>query len=356
MIIRKSYRKFGLIVMIMFLIFISCLINSGIAMLTVYFLVHNGILILSRDIAPDVELLILFGAILALLVGLFVAVMVSKFPMRPIRNLIIGMDKLARGDFHTRVNAGSIMRNYPPFVEAADSFNKMAEELEQTEMLRSDFINNFSHEVKTPIASIAGFARLLKRDNLTREQELEYLNAIEEESMRLSYMATNVLNLTKVENQSILTNVSLFNLSEQIRDCILLLEREWEHKELNLVLDFREHMISGNEELLKQVWINLLHNAVKFAPVGHTIQVTISEGDSEIEIRIMNTGSTIPEEKIDMIFNKFYQADESHSTEGNGIGLAIVKRIVLLHRGTVDVCSRDHFTEFTVTLPKNQNF
>ena len=356
MIRKRPYRKFGLLVMFVFLIFLSCLINSGIAMLFVYFLVHNGLLILSTEIAPDVEILILVGAILALIVGLVVAVMVSKFPMKPIRNLIIGMDRLASGDFATRVNAGTIMRNYAPFVDAADSFNKMAEELEHTEMLRSDFINNFSHEVKTPIASIAGFARLLKRDNLSREQELEYLNAIEEESMRLSYMATNVLNLTKVENQSILTNVTRFNLSEQLRDSILLLERVWGDKNLELLLDFDEHMVCGNEELLKQVWINLLHNAVKFAPVGHVVQVTITERDEEYQVRIMNTGSTIPADKINKIFNKFYQADESHSSEGNGIGLAIVRRIVELHHGRVEVWSELNCTAFTVHLPIQQNF
>lgn len=350
---RRPYRRFGLLVMFVFLIFISCLINSGIAMLVVYFLVHNRILILSNTVAPDVELLILSVAILALVVGLIVALMVSKFPMKPIRNLIIGMDRLASGDFKTRVNAGSIMRNYPPFVEAVDSFNKMAEELERTEMLRSDFINNFSHEVKTPIVSIAGFARLLKRGSLGREQELEYLNAIEEESMRLSYMATNVLNLTKVENQRILTNVTRFNLSEQLRNSILLLEREWERKQLDLQLDFREHMICANEELLKQVWINLLHNAVKFAPEGHSVSVRIREDPESLSVSILNTGSTISKDQQDKIFHKFYQADESHSSEGNGVGLAIVKRIVDLHQGRVSVSSGPCHTEFIVNLPQN---
>jgi len=163
-----------------------------------------------------------------------------------------------------------------------------------------------------------------------------------------------VLNLTKVENQTILTDVTRFNLSEQIRSCILLLETEWDRKELDLQLDFAEHMIHANEELLKQVWINLLDNAVKFAPKGHTVQVAIMEDAEKITVEILNTGSTIPPEKQERIFQKFYQAEESHSAKGNGIGLAIVKRIVQLHGGEVRVSSGDDVTRFAVTLPKEK--
>lgn len=171
--------------------------------------------------------------------------------------------------------------------------------------------------------------------------------------MRLSYMATNVLSLTKVENQTILSDVSDYNLSEQIRSCILLLENKWSKKDIELQLEFGEHTISANEELLKQVWINLLDNAVKFTPDGHTIQVRISELENSITVVVMNTGSEIPKECQAKIFNKFYQADESHSSQGNGIGLAIVKRITELHGGKVSVTSENEVTAFTVELPKN---
>ena len=229
----------------------------------------------------------------------------------------------------------------------------MAQELESTEMLRSDFINNYSHEFKTPIVSIAGLAKVLKRGNLSREEQEQYLSAIEEESMRLSYMATNVLSLTKVENQTILSDVSEYNLSEQIRSCMLLLENKWSKRDIELQLDFGEHMICANEELLKQVWINLLDNAVKFTPDGHTIQVRISETDYRIAVDVINTGIEIPQESLPKIFNKFYQADESHATQGNGVGLAIVKRIAELHGGRVSVTSENEVTAFTVELPQN---
>ena len=349
---EKKQKHFGLLLMFILVLFIAGLINSGITTLAVYLLVRNGVLTVSSHVVPDAGRLMLFNAVLSIPIGLLVAVAVSKFPLKPIRDLIDGMDSLASGDFKTRVRVGKIMRRYPAFVEVSDSFNKMAEELESTEMLRSDFINNFSHEFKTPIVSIAGFAKLLKRENLTQEQQQEYLSIIEEESMRLSYMATNVLSLTKVENQTILTDVTEFNLSEQIRSCILMLERKWDSKNLDLQLEFGEHQVQANEEQLKQVWINLLDNAIKFTPDGHTVQVRVSENEESLMVAIMNTGSEISPEDQKKIFHKFYQADQSHATQGNGVGLAVVKRIVQLHGGEISVSSENEVTVFTVKLPK----
>ena len=183
------------------------------------------------------------------------------------------------------------------------------------------------------------------------EQEM-LLRIIEEESLRLSYMATNILNLTRVENQSIFTEVTEFNLSEQIRACILLMENKWTSKHLEMHVDFGEYMISANEELLKQVWINLIDNAVKFSPDYGIIQIDIGEKDGLLTVAVSNNADPIPAESRKKIFNKFYQADESHSTEGNGIGLAVVKNVVELHKGTVAVdCGQQQVT-FTVRLPK----
>lgn len=349
---EKKTKHFGLLRMFIFVLFAAGLLNSGISTFAVFLLVKKGILIVSNDAALNTGTLLAFSATLSIPVGLAVAVAVSKFPLRPIRELIDGMNRLASGDFKTRVSVGKIMRRYPAFVDVSESFNKMAEELESTEMLRVDFINNFSHEFKTPIVSIAGFAKLLKRGNLTDQQRLEYLTAIEEESMRLSYMATNVLNLTKVENQTILTDKTEFNLSEQLRSCVLLLESEWTKKDLELQLEFDEHTIRASEELLKEVWINLLDNAIKFAPAGHTVQVKVSDFKNDLRVFIRNTGSEIEPAQQKKIFNKFYQADESHAAKGNGVGLAIVKRIIALHGGEVMVSSANDVTTFMVSIPK----
>ena len=350
----KKPRHFGLLRMFTVVVFIALWAHMAIAAGTIYVLNRLGIVILSEGVAADVNRLILAVALVSVPIGVLVAFAFSKVPLRPIRDLIDSMDRLASGDFRTRVQVGPIMRRYPSFVAVAESFNKMAEQLESTEMLRSDFINNFSHEFKTPIVSIAGFAKLLRRGHLTESQQQEYLSIIEEESLRLSYMATNVLNLTKVENQTILTDVTEYNLSEQIRSCILLLENKWSKKELDFSLRLEEHQIRGSEELLKQVWINLLDNAVKFSPAGRMVEVGIVEKEQELTVTVENTGSTISPEQQEKIFNKFYQADESHASEGNGVGLAIVKRIVELHGGTVEVSSENGRTTFTVTLPKGE--
>jgi signal transduction histidine kinase len=226
----------------------------------------------------------------------------------------------------------------------------MAEELEHTEVLRGDFVNNFSHEFKTPIVSIAGFTKLLKKGNLTEEQRAEYLDIIEEESLRLSEMATNVLNMTKIENQTILTDVTTYNLSEQMRSCVLLLEKRWTNKKLELSLEFDEYNICACEELLKQVWINLIDNSVKYSPEYGVIVIRIREEGENYHISIANSGIEIPEEKRQKIFEKFYQADESHSSAGNGIGLSIVKSVIDLHGGKVWVECKNGITTFHVII------
>lgn len=348
---KKRTRHFGLMLLFTAVLFLSLLANSVITSLVVALLVKRGVISVSSAVIPHFWMLILANVVVNIPISFLIAVVAVKFPLKPVRTLIDSMDALGSGKFDTRVNVGAIMRRYPAFVTVSESFNRMAEELENTELLRSDFVNNFSHEFKTPIVSIAGFARLLKRGNLTPQQQRGYINAIEEESLRLSCMATNVLNLSKVENQTILTDVSEFNLSEQLRACLLLLEPKWGDRELDLQLELGEHTIRASEELLKQVWINLLDNALKFTPEGHAICVTIDREGPNLAVRVRNTGSEIGPEHRKKIFNKFYQADESHATQGNGVGLAVVKRIVELHDGTVSVESGCQITEFTVRLP-----
>ena len=297
-----------------------------------------------------IGLMILFSA----LMGAVLTVFASRLLTRPVNTIINGMNRLASGDYKARIHFTSALARQPVVAELTDSFNTMAAELEGTELLRSDFINNFSHEFKTPIVSIAGFAKLLRHGGLSPQERDEYLAIIEDESMRLSAMATNVLNMTKIENQTILTGVTRFNLSEQLRNCVLLLERNWTEKSLELDLEFDEYMIDGNEDLLRQVWMNLLGNAVKFTPPGGTVRVSAQESGGMLTVSVSNTGSSIPPDKLETIFRKFYQADESHAAEGNGLGLPIVRSVVRLHGGAVFADSRDDYTTFTVRLPASQ--
>lgn len=346
---RRSLTSLTIIVSLL----VFCMLCSaiGLAVLGVYVLKWAGVMAGEVE-EMDMSAIVLFMSVISLILGWVLVFFLIRIPLKPIHTLIMRMNRLAKGDFKARIEEESLLSNHPAIREINHSFNKLAEELEQTEMLRSDFINNFSHEFKTPIVSIAGFAKLLKRGNLTEEQRLAYLNSIEEESMRLAYMATNVLNLTKIENQSILTDVTSFNVSEQVRSAVLLLENKWDEKCIDLQLDFDEHTIEGNEELLKQVWINLVDNAIKFSPYAGTVILDVVDKADSVVVSISNTGPEIPPDKIDKIFRKFYQAEESHANAGNGIGLAIVKRVVELHRGKTSVVSEQGKTTFTICLPK----
>ena len=349
---RKKERTQRLSLTLLFtgvvlVIFIAVLLFVALGL---YFFMEAGVLFDTVDDFPVGKLLLIFVAS-STIVGAGLTFLLSKYPLKPINGLINIMNRLASGDFSPRIDLPKPWNKHPGMAELSLSFNKMVEDLGSTELLRRDFVNNFSHEFKTPIVSIAGFAKLLKRENLT-EKQLEYVSIIEEESLRLSNMATNVLMMTKVENQTILTDVSSYNLSEQLRDSILLLIDKWEKKELEFSLEFPEYTVSANEELLKQVWINLLDNAIKFSPERSLISVSIEEHPRELQVTVTNSGPVIPKDKQQRIFHKFYQADESHASAGSGVGLAIVKRVVELHKGQVSVESEEGRTSFTVTLPQ----
>ena len=352
---KEKTSRTSLTIVLSIFVFVIIFLAIALTALGLWLLTKAGV---SFDMDGQLQLgqVILFMSLISLAIGAIITFFSSRIPLKPINVLINQMNRLASGDFKTRLKFGESIASHPAVKELTTSFNTMAEELENTEMLRSDFINAFSHEFKTPIVSITGLAHLIESGNLSEQQREQYARAIREESMRLSSMANNVLSLSKVENQTILTDVSRFNLSEQVRSAVLLLEEKWSSKDIDLLLDFDEFLIEANEELLKQVWINLIDNAVKFVPRCGTVELEIFEKDNNLCVKVCNTGSEIPLEMQDKIFNKFYQADESHSTGGNGIGLAIVKRIVELHNGKIEVVSGNGMTAFTVTLPKKQSF
>lgn len=213
----------------------------------------------------------------------------------------------------------------------------MAREIGSVEMLRSDFVNNFSHEFKTPIVSVRGFAKALKWDNLSEEERDEYLDIIISESERLADLSTNVLYLSKIEQQAILTDKHRFNLSEQMRLVIALLDKKLSGKDIQIYFDCGEFSLVSNEEMLRQVWINLIDNAIKFSPAHGVIEIQITQVNGKTSVSVSNQGEKIPPETAAHIFEKFYQGDASHTTKGNGLGLAIVKRIIQLHGGMVSL-------------------
>lgn len=350
---KKKERRYriSLILLVSAVVFIILLVAVFLSVLLVNILVNIGALHGAADLSDTRTLVIVMGAV-SIFLGIVLTALLSRLTLGPVNRVINRLNRLAAGDFKTRLTFGKPIGLHPAFTEICTSFNKLAEELENTEMLRSDFINNFSHEFKTPIVSVAGFAKLLRTGNLSTEKQTEYLKIIEDESLRLAQMANDVLTLTKCENQQILSNVTEFNLSEQIRSSILSLENKWTDKNIEFNLNFNEITVFANKELLQHVWVNLIDNAIKFSPEKGTVDISASESDTNISVTVTNCGPDIPIEKQPKIFNKFYQVDESHSCAGNGIGLALVKCILALHNGTVSVTSENNVTSFTVIMPK----
>jgi len=285
-----------------------------------------------------------FSAIL----GTAITAFFSNKALKPIRKVIEATRKIAEGDFEVRVDLKGIYE----LEELSHSFNKMAHELSSIETLRGDFINNYSHEFKTPIVSMHGFAKLLKDGNLTEEEKQEYLDIIIAESERLAALSTNILNLSKYENTVIVTNVAPFQLDEQIRRTILMTESKWTALNINLVVEMDEIIFEGNEDLTQQIWLNLLDNAIKYSIPNGTIQIRLSRRCDGVLFSIQDDGIGMDEQMKTRIFDKFYQGDISRNETGNGLGLAIVKRITQLCNGKVEVYSKSgEGSLFEVFLP-----
>lgn len=290
---------------------------------------------------------VLIFAVATWIIGSLLSFLAGRILLQPINHLLDGMEKLSGGEYGTRIHLGA----NKSMQMVADGFNSLASELEHTEIVRSDFINDFSHEFKTPLASIKGLAALMKSGRVPPEKQREYLAIIEDETDRLTMMTTNVLNLSKIQNQQIVVDKSKYNLSEQIRGCLLLFEKRWLEKRLSLSVDMSEIEIFASEELLRHVWVNLIDNAVKFSEEGGEIGITAESEDGVVTVSVSNSGEVIPEELMNSIFHKFYRVETTSSRAGNGIGLSIVKSAVELHSGEVSVTSLDGVNTFSVTLP-----
>ena len=340
---RSSLKYFRLTLTFALIVFLIILVTMSLIFFGTIALTKLGLLEAGRF-----ERLPLFAfCLISIIVGTILAAGFSKVPLKPIRELMNATDRVASGDYSVRI----ALKGPEDFKQLSQKFNHMVAEIGSVEMLRTDFVNNFSHEFKTPIASIRGFAKALKWDDLTEQEREEYLDIIISESERLSALSSNVLYLSKIENQAILTEQQNYNLSEQIRLVIALLDHKFSEKQLGIIFDSQEYFITGNQEMLKQVWINLLDNAIKFSPNEGKIEVVISQDDEKTYISVSNEGEPIPLDVQAHIFDRFYQGDKSHATTGNGLGLSIVKKIVDLHGGSIEVSSANGCTTFCVELP-----
>ena len=307
------------------------------------FLYHDGQVELGGALA--------FVYTVCILIAVSMVVMIRMVFIHPLQRNIEAMKKLANGDFTVRVNHAE--HGYVPreMVEFEQSFNKAAEELGGTEILRKDFINNFSHEFKTPIVSISGFADLLLDEDVTPEEQREYLQIIRDESRRLAQLSGSVLLLNRIEAQTILTDCTDFSLDEQLRQCILVTRQKWRDKPLQFEAALASCTYHGSEALVKEIWLNLLDNAAKFSPENGTISVTLHCEQGRPVVAVTDHGCGMDAETCRHIFEQFYQGDTSHRTQGNGLGLAMAQKIAALHGGAVTVDSRPGSGScFTVVL------
>lgn len=274
---------------------------------------------------------------------------------RPLKRITEATERMIAGDFSVRVPQAGRYTVDSAFREVIDCINKIAEELSGVEALRSDFIANVSHEMKTPLAVIQNYATLLQDPNLSAADRTEYAKAITDGARRLSDMITNILKLNRLENQQIYPALTRFALDEQLCECLLQYESVWEERKIQIQTALEEAvLVSADRELLALVWNNLFSNAFKFTPPGGTVTLTLTADVGHATVQITDTGCGMSPEVGAHIFEKFYQGDTSHATQGNGLGLTLVKRIVDILQGDIAVESTVGVgTTFTVRIRRN---
>ena len=276
---------------------------------------------------------------------------------RPVRRIISAAEKIMNGEFSTRIELFPGVYDTDGFNTIIRYFNKMAEELSGTETLRTDFIANVSHELKTPLAVMQNYGTMLQQPNLPEEKRLEYAKAITDASRRLADLITNILKLNKLENQQIYPDKFMLNLGEQLCECLLNFENVWEQKNIEIDTDIEEEVyVESDAELLTLVWNNLFSNTMKFTEPGGSVSLRLKSEEEWAVVQVSDTGCGISPEVGKHIFEKFYQGDTSHSTQGNGLGLALVKRVVDIIGGDIAVSSEvGKGTTFTVKIRRKDN-
>lgn len=319
--------------------------------------VHTGLIVFMNKMAWNgvVQSVIpmVYWGMVAVALTLFTRRKIRAAYEEPMHRLAEATKNVANGDFSVYVPALHTQDRWDYLDVMMMDFNKMVEELGSIETLKTDFVSNVSHEMKTPIAIIKNYAELLEGEHITDEQRKEYAANIEGAATRLSNLISNILKLNKLENQRIVPEAEAYDVCRQLCECILQFEDAWDEKEIELEIEIEDAaLVEADESLLELVWNNLLSNAVKFTEPGGTVAVRQTSDEKNVKIAVSDTGCGISRESVNHIFDKFYQADTSHSKEGNGLGLALVKRVLELSDGGIQVTSEPgKGSTFLVTLP-----
>lgn len=332
-----------------FALFISG-VTLGASLITVlvgHLIITLGVLRFPKDggILPPIVTFLVTSAFLVILFSCIFGRKVFK----TILEVSGAMQKVAGGDFSVRVRSHV---KSSEFSKMADSFNFMTAELEKKETLAEDFISNVSHEFKTPLAAIQNCCSLLDDPSLSDEERHEYGTMLRESADHLLGMCTNILHLSKLENSFCITDRERFSLDEQIRRSILLLEKRWSEKEIELDIDLESTIVSASKNLLSLVLVNIIGNAIKFSEKGSSVAINLKKSSGFAIVEVVDSGIGMSKETLEKIFEKFYQGDSSHKSEGNGLGLPLAKRIIDLHGGEISVRSSEGVgSVFTVKLP-----
>ncbi len=343
---KRIRRRLGLI-------FILLILFSSLASVTMMWMVRNDIFF-SRN---DFRILIfgyalkdLFLFVAALFIVIMLVAALVKRTASPIVDLSKAAKEITAGNFDIEVEESG---RKDELGDLAKQFNIMIRELRSNEYLKKDFISNVSHEFKTPLAIINGYGMLLTEDNLPEKDRKEYARLIVQESGRLSKLTSNILRLSKLSNDKIRLKHRSFSLDEQIRQIILLLEPQWSKKHLNFQLHLPHTIYIGDEELLSEVWLNLLDNGIKYSPEGGLIDISLIETQYTFQIYLRDQGPGMDKDTLSHIFEQFFQGDTSHKNEGAGLGLSIAQKVAQLHGGNISCSSKPgHGCTFTVSLKK----
>ncbi|MGE7883955.1 envelope stress sensor histidine kinase HitS [Bacillus sp. NPDC094077] len=322
------------------------------------FYVSSSILnALAINVSPFVTFLIsdIVSFIFIVLIWILIGVLMRPKREAMIWTIIEPIQKIAKGDFSVKIrNEEKYDGEIGVLVK---SINDMTDELNAMEKMRQEFVSDVSHEIQSPLTSIKGFARALQDNSLSEEKRKHYFTIIETETTRLSKLSQNLLKLTLLESEEYTPERVTYRLDQQLKQIVLNSEPLWAEKEIELDLDLEKVHITAEQESMSQVWINLIHNSIKFTPSGGTITIQLKEHEEFVEVRIHDTGIGISEEQKQHVFERFYKADSSRNRVhgGSGLGLAIVKKVVDLHQGEIKVESMERMgTEFIVRIPNHE--
>ncbi len=315
-----------------------------------------GLVLTSENIQTAAKVTMLNALFLTLILTVCDSIRRKLTVDRPARQIVEAGRKLTKGDFSARIPPIQSLDPEDRFAEIAECFNKMAEELSSIETLRSDFVSNVSHELKTPLAVMQSYGTLLAQPDLTEEKRMEYAKGITDASGRLATLISNILKLNKLENQQIKPVFETYDLTEQLCECLLAFEDAWERKGIEIETDMEDSLlVASDREMMSLVWNNLFSNAIKFTSNGGKVRLSARAEGDHVRVEVRDTGCGISPDVGKHIFDKFYQGDTSHATEGNGLGLALVKRVMDLVEGEISVESEvGKGTVFAVRLGRRE--